>query len=246
MSTFEILLVIFAAILAAAALGVVYRMVVGPTILDRAISSDSLVTLVVMGMALYAAHSEAAWAGPSMLALTGLAFIGTVTFARFVPRENPMQGRRPHHADEPHTDTGPHEAVHLDPFSSEAWDPTPNESPGPDNTLLSDEFQDPLTLEAPLEDPLSPGEPLEESGRPDRQGQQGQADQPGQQSQPGQVDQPGQPGQQSQPSDQREDSHPPEPFDDGDEQGFGAQPGSRGFEDERRRASRHGSTEEPR
>ena len=221
MSTFEILLVIYAAILAAAALGVVYRMVVGPTILDRALSGDALVTLVVMGMALYAAHSRATWAGPALLGLTGLAFIGTVTFARFVAREDPLQGRRARHPREPHTDTGPHEAVHLDPFSSEAWDETRGESPEPGNTLPEGEFPDPLTAEDPLEDALQPVEPLDYLGPP---------------------------------GERHEETGRPEPFEDGDERGFGAQPGSRGFErsvehgveDEHRRAPRRPTPEEPR
>jgi multicomponent Na+:H+ antiporter subunit F len=114
MSAFEILLIVYAAVLALAALAVVYRMIVGPTILDRAISSDSLVTLVVMGMALHVAHTGAAWAGPAMLSLAGLAFVGTVTFAGFVAREDPMQGRLHPHHEEPGTDTGPHEAIHLE------------------------------------------------------------------------------------------------------------------------------------
>ena len=114
MSAFDVVLVIYAVILALAGLAIVYRMIVGPTILDRAISSDSLVTLVVMGLALHMAHSGAAWAGPAMLSLTGLAFVGTVTFARFVAREDPMQGRRRPHPQEPDADTGPHEAIHLE------------------------------------------------------------------------------------------------------------------------------------
>lgn len=114
MSAFDVVLVIYAVILALAGLAIVYRMIVGPTILDRAISSDSLVTLVVMGLALHVAHSGAAWAGPAMLSLTGLAFVGTVTFARFVAREDPMQGRRRPHPEEPDADTGPHEAIHLE------------------------------------------------------------------------------------------------------------------------------------
>src|SRR5699024_5269823 len=105
MSPFETVLVVFAALLAAAALAVVYRMIVGPTILDRALATDSLVTLVVMGMALYAAQSRAAWAGPAMLGLTGLAFIGTVTFARFVAREDPGRGFLGRRGEEPPTDT---------------------------------------------------------------------------------------------------------------------------------------------
>ncbi|MGO1422061.1 MAG: monovalent cation/H+ antiporter complex subunit F, partial [Brachybacterium sp.] len=107
MSSFEIVLVVFAVVLAGAALAVVYRMIVGPTILDRALASDSLVTLVVMGMALYAAQSRAMWAGPAMLGMTGLAFIGTVTFARFVAREEPGQGIR-RRGVEPAADTAPH------------------------------------------------------------------------------------------------------------------------------------------
>ena len=114
MSVFDVVLVVYATILALAGLAIVYRMIVGPTILDRAISSDSLVTLVVMGLALHVAHSGAAWAGPAMLSLTGLAFVGTVTFARFVAREDPMQGRRRPHPEEPDADTGPHEAIHLE------------------------------------------------------------------------------------------------------------------------------------
>ena len=114
MSAFDVVLVVYATILALAGLAIVYRMIVGPTILDRAISSDSLVTLVVMGLALHVAHSGAAWAGPAMLSLTGLAFVGTVTFARFVAREDPMQGRRRPHPEEPDADTGPHEAIHLE------------------------------------------------------------------------------------------------------------------------------------
>ena len=114
MSVFDVVLVVYATILALAGLAIVYRMIVGPTILDRAISSDSLVTLVVMGLALHVAHSGAAWAGPAMLSLTGLAFVGTVTFARFVAREDPMQGRRRPHPEEPDADTGPHEAIHIE------------------------------------------------------------------------------------------------------------------------------------
>lgn len=151
MTAFEILLLVYAGVLALAALAVVYRMIVGPTILDRAIASDSLVTLVVMGMALYAAHSRESWAGPVMLALTGLAFIGTVTFARFVAREDPRQGRRRPHPEEPATDTGPHEAIHFEPTGST------DEVPG--NQFAEAPEADTWGLEDPLEDPRQPGEP---------------------------------------------------------------------------------------
>lgn len=153
MSPFETMLVVFAVVLAAAALGVVYRMIVGPTILDRALASDSLVTLVVMGMALYAAHSQAAWAGPAMLGLTGLAFIGTVTFARFVAREDPGRGIFARHGTEPATDTAPHEAIHADPAPGQLPDD------GPENAFDPAPEDDTWGEDDPVEDPDHPGEP---------------------------------------------------------------------------------------
>ena len=187
MTPFEIVLVVYAAVLAAAALGVVYRMIVGPTILDRALSSDSLVTLVVMGMALYAAQSRATWAGPVMLALTGLAFIGTVTFARFVAREDVRQGRPRHHPHEPSTETGPHEAIHPGPYGDGAGEEPVNRfSHTPQEHLASPEAS-------------AAGDPRD-SG-PD-----------------------GDPG--------PDDIWTDEAYDDDDfVAGFGAEPGSRGFED---------------
>lgn len=112
MTPFDVFLVICGGVLALTAIAVVYRMIVGPTILDRAVAIDSLVVLVVLGMALYAASAEAAWAGPAMLGLTGLAFIGTVTFARFVGREEPAPGSRPRLGDTA-TATGPMESIHF-------------------------------------------------------------------------------------------------------------------------------------
>lgn len=114
MSTFDIILVIYGVVLALTALTVVFRMVVGPTILDRAVSTDSLVVLVVIAMALYMASAKASWAGPAMLALTGLAFIGTVTFARFVGREEPRTPQLRRHRQESGTSTGPLDAIHVD------------------------------------------------------------------------------------------------------------------------------------
>ena len=166
MSPFETVLVVFAALLAAAALAVVYRMIVVPTILDRALATDSLVTLVVMGMALYAAQSRAAWAGPAMLGLTGLAFIGTVTFARFVAREDPGRGFLGRRGEEPPTDTAPHEAIHADPVSGS----TPED--GPENVFDSAPEDrprgegDPWGEDDPVEDPDHPGEP-DPDGPPD-------------------------------------------------------------------------------
>ena len=115
MSAFEIVLLIYGAVIALTTLTVVFRMIVGPTILDRALSTDMLVVMVVMAMALYSAQAHENWAGPAMLSLTGLAFIGTVTFARFVAREDLGHTTRPRtEGEEPETTTGPLQALHLD------------------------------------------------------------------------------------------------------------------------------------
>lgn len=122
MTPVEIALMIYAVVLALTSLVVVYRMIVGPTILDRAVSTDSLVVLVLIGMALYSAEAKASWAGPAMLGLTGLAFIGTVTFARFVGREDPLPrgtGAGTGLRREPGTGTGPLDAIHVDPDGSQ-------------------------------------------------------------------------------------------------------------------------------
>ena len=114
MTPFEMVLVVYGVIVSLTTLAVIYRMIVGPTILDRAVSTDSLVVLVAIGMALYTAHTQANWAGPALVGLTATAFIGTVTFARFVAREDTRTSSGSRHREEPETNTGPLEAVHFD------------------------------------------------------------------------------------------------------------------------------------
>lgn len=119
MTPFEIVLLVYGVVLSVTALSVVFRMIVGPTILDRAISTDMLVVLVVIGMALYTATAKAAWAGPSMLGLTGLAFIGTVAFARFVAREDTLGAKTARRSGEA-TETGAFVAIDPDRYDHSA------------------------------------------------------------------------------------------------------------------------------
>lgn len=119
MTGVDIVLIVFAGLLAVAAMPAIYRMVVGPTILDRAVALDMMVVIAVMLLALYSARTGTAWAMTAMLSLTALAFVGTVVVARFVAREGPrprgLGGReataRGAEA-EPHTHTGAHEPIH--------------------------------------------------------------------------------------------------------------------------------------
>ncbi|MGP9694393.1 monovalent cation/H+ antiporter complex subunit F [Brachybacterium sp. AOP25-B2-12] len=90
--TFELGILVVAAILAVAAVPVVYRIIVGPTILDRAVASDMLVVITVMCFGLYSAFHRTTYAGTAMLSLTALAFLATVAVARFVSREDPGAG----------------------------------------------------------------------------------------------------------------------------------------------------------
>lgn len=87
--TFDLGILVVAGLLAVAALPVLHRIIAGPTILDRAVASDMLVVLVVMGMAVYTAWSRTVLAGTAMLSLTALAFLSTVAVARFAAREDP-------------------------------------------------------------------------------------------------------------------------------------------------------------
>lgn len=103
--TFTTGLLIIAAVLAVAAIPVVHRIVVGPTILDRAVATDMLVVLLVMAMALEAVARRSVHAGAAMLSMTALAFLSTIAVARFVAREDADA------ADAPQVGTPEHEAI---------------------------------------------------------------------------------------------------------------------------------------
>ncbi|UQN31528.1 monovalent cation/H+ antiporter complex subunit F [Brachybacterium kimchii] len=115
----DVVLMVIAGILALAALPAVHRMIVGPTILDRAVASDMLIVLVVAGMALYTAATGTSYAVAPMLGLTALAFVGTLAVARFVSRDRVRSGvaRPPEDPDALQSDT-----LSSDPPSAEAAD----------------------------------------------------------------------------------------------------------------------------
>lgn len=75
------------AMLLVAALVSVFRMVVGPTVLNRALANDVLVSCIVgvLGVeAVVARHSSTL---PILVTLSLLGFAGTVAIARFVARD---------------------------------------------------------------------------------------------------------------------------------------------------------------
>ncbi|WP_152352183.1 monovalent cation/H+ antiporter complex subunit F [Brachybacterium subflavum] len=115
----DVALMVIAGILALAALPAVHRMIVGPTILDRAVASDMLIVLVVAGMALYTAATGTSYGVAPMLGLTALAFVGTLAVARFVSRDRVRSGaaRLPEDPDALQSDT-----LASDPPGAEAAD----------------------------------------------------------------------------------------------------------------------------
>lgn len=80
---FEVVLVVCALMLATAAVLVVVRMALGPTMLDRAISLDVLLAVCLCGVALVTAWVDTTYLIPVLLVSTLLGFVGTVSVARY-------------------------------------------------------------------------------------------------------------------------------------------------------------------
>lgn len=72
--------------LAMAATATVYRLAVGPTVPDRVVALDTLLYIVVMGIAVAAATTGRGDFLGVLVAAALLAFVGTTTVARFVER----------------------------------------------------------------------------------------------------------------------------------------------------------------
>ncbi|WP_159944838.1 MULTISPECIES: monovalent cation/H+ antiporter complex subunit F [unclassified Nocardiopsis] len=94
--------------LGVAALAGVARMVMGPSILDRALSVDVLVASALTGAGAYAAFHRDPTVLPTLLALSLLGFVSSVSIAKFVARRMQQE----HIA--PPTDTHPTSATPTD------------------------------------------------------------------------------------------------------------------------------------
>jgi multicomponent Na+:H+ antiporter subunit F len=89
-----IVLIICAAMLAVAAVCVVVRMTIGPTILDRAVALDVLVAIGICALAIEAAHNRHTFTLPILLVLTLLGFVGSVSVARFTKGSDDIEADR--------------------------------------------------------------------------------------------------------------------------------------------------------
>lgn len=82
-----ILIGIIGAVLAAAALLVVWRIVRGPTAMDRAVANDVLVSIVVCALGVEAAATRHTSTVPILVSLSLIGFLSSVAIARFVGRD---------------------------------------------------------------------------------------------------------------------------------------------------------------
>jgi len=81
------------ALLLAGGLMTIVRAEAGPSILDRTVALDILVTTLVAAVALYAALERRADVVPVLVSLSIVGFVGSVTVARFAAVEPPGEGR---------------------------------------------------------------------------------------------------------------------------------------------------------
>ena len=87
----SVLLGAAAAVLAVAAMLTLARMTMGPTMLDRAISFDVLLSVTICVIAVDAAVRRTAENLPTMLVATLLGFVGSVSVARFSPGSDDVE-----------------------------------------------------------------------------------------------------------------------------------------------------------
>ena len=63
-----------------------YRLLAGPTIPDRVVALDGLLSVVVIGIIVAAADSDSGIGLSTVLLVALVAFVGTIALARFVER----------------------------------------------------------------------------------------------------------------------------------------------------------------
>ncbi|PZF81450.1 monovalent cation/H+ antiporter complex subunit F [Jiangella anatolica] len=77
-----------AAMLSVAAVLVLTRMAVGPTMLNRVVAMDVLIAIVVAGLGLEAALNRHATTLPILVVLSLVGFVGSVSVARFAAHDD--------------------------------------------------------------------------------------------------------------------------------------------------------------
>jgi multicomponent Na+:H+ antiporter subunit F len=79
------------AMLGVAAVLLVVRIALGPTMLDRVVGVDVLVAVIICGLGLEAAVHQHTTTLPLLVVLAMLGFVGSVTVARFSPGSDTVE-----------------------------------------------------------------------------------------------------------------------------------------------------------
>ncbi len=88
----NVVLAIAYAIFAIAALITVYKIVIGPSILDRAVASDVLLTEVMCVLGVDMAVNHHTRSLPVLLIIAAVGVFGSIAIARFVARRDQEEG----------------------------------------------------------------------------------------------------------------------------------------------------------
>ncbi|MGF0317680.1 monovalent cation/H+ antiporter complex subunit F [Nocardia fluminea] len=80
--------VIAAVLLTAAAVITSYRVLAGPSTLDRVVGIDSLMAIAASGLAVWAAYSDDTAVIPAIVALALVGFLGSAAVTRFRVRDD--------------------------------------------------------------------------------------------------------------------------------------------------------------
>ncbi|SDQ56626.1 monovalent cation/H+ antiporter complex subunit F [Microbacterium sp. cf332] len=82
------LIVVISVIFAVSALLTLWRIIVGPSILDRAVASDVLLTLVICALGAEMAINHHTRTLPVLLIVAAVGVFGSISIARFVARKD--------------------------------------------------------------------------------------------------------------------------------------------------------------
>ncbi|ADG73131.1 multiple resistance and pH regulation protein F [Cellulomonas flavigena DSM 20109] len=93
MSAFDVVVVVCGVLLTLGALFAIARAEKGPSMLDRTVALDIVVTTMIAAVALYAAYFRRADVVPLLVVLSLVGFVGSVTIARFAAVEPEGEGR---------------------------------------------------------------------------------------------------------------------------------------------------------
>ena len=93
MSMIDIVYAVVGVLLTAAALMALYRIVRGPSLLDRMIASDMLLTTIILVVGAEMVYNSHTGNIPMMLVLATIAIFATVAVARYVSKQDRQEDR---------------------------------------------------------------------------------------------------------------------------------------------------------